>query len=145
MSIHTALAPLTTWGVHQRSVTDGETTSSPQGGLSYLQKRSLLCCSSLISFLLPLPPRPCAQITCKEIAQVSAEAVLQKPPQWQDVSIRGRPVCQKILHNVMESIWAGERQIWGPMSHLTLCQGNIKGISQNQNGIKKGLGSGKQL
>lgn len=100
---------------------------------------------SLTSLLLLLPPRPCAQITCKEIAQVSAKAVLQKPPQWQDVSVRGRPVCQKVLHNVMDGIWAGERPIWGPKSHLALCQENIKGISQNQNGIKKSSGSGKQL
>lgn len=58
---------------------------------------------------------------CKEIAQVSAEAVLQETPQWQDVSVWGCPVCQKILHDVMDGIWAGERPIWGMKSHLTLC------------------------
>lgn len=58
---------------------------------------------------------------CKEIAQVGAEAVLQKPPQWQDVSIRGCPVCQKVLHNVMDGIWPGQRPVRGTESHLTLC------------------------
>jgi len=60
------------------------------------------------------------------------------------VSVWGCPVCQKILHDVMDGIWAGERPIWGMKSHLTLCQETIKGISQNQNCIKKGLESRKQ-
>lgn len=112
--------------------------------ISVTCRRDHSCHTSLASPLLLLHLPPWAQITCKEIAQVSAEAVLQETPQWQDVSVWGCPVCQKILHDVMDGIWAGERPIWGMKSHLTLCQETIKGISQNQNCIKKGLESRKQ-
>lgn len=95
--------------------------------ISAITRRDYSCRMFLTSLLL-LPPQPRARITCKEVAQVSAEAVLQKTPQWQDVSIRGCPVCQKVLYNVMDGIWAGERPVWGLKSHLTLCQENIKGI-----------------
>lgn len=95
--------------------------------ISAITRRDCSCHVFLTSLLL-LPPQPYAQITCKEVAEVSAEAVLQKPPQWQDVSIRGRPVCQKVLHDVMDGIWAGERPVRGLKSHLMLCQENIKGI-----------------
>lgn len=116
-------------------MTDCESASASQGDLSYLQKSSLV---SLTSLLHLLPPQPQAQITCEETAQVGAEAVLQETPQRQDVSVWGRPVCQKILHDVMDGIWAGERPIGGTKFHLTLCQETIKGNSRNQNGIRKG-------
>lgn len=52
-NIHTAPALFTIWALHQRGVTDGDTTSLPQGDLSYLQKRSLL---SLVPHIPPPPP-----------------------------------------------------------------------------------------
>lgn len=110
-------------------MTDGETQAAHHREISAICIRDHFCPLFLTLLLLFLPLQHCAQITCKEIAQVGAEAVLQKPSQRQDVSIRGCPVCQKVLHNVMDGIWPGQRPVWGTEFHLTLCQENIKGVS----------------
>lgn len=54
------------------------------------------------------------------------------------MGVRGCPVGEKILHDVMDGSRAGERPVRGPKFHLALCQETIEGTSRNQNGIKKG-------